>query len=150
MIFFERISITRHDGDQYLDRLRIIDCPWFGIYLHRFEGSDDECLHDHPWPFVSIILRGGYFEYVGEAFGASWDGSPRWQQIRRRWHGVGSILFRRANHAHRVELDHAKPQTISLVIRGPRSRPWGFFTRLGWLPWQQYHYGTHCERGTEP
>ena len=35
------------------------------IYLHHFLRSDhDRALHDHPWNFVSIILRGGYWEFA--------------------------------------------------------------------------------------
>lgn len=38
------------------------------IYLHKFMRSDeDRALHDHPWSFLSIILRGGYFE-ISETF----------------------------------------------------------------------------------
>lgn len=33
-------------------------------YLHRFSAGDDtQILHDHPWPFSSIILWGGYWEH---------------------------------------------------------------------------------------
>ena len=33
------------------------------VRIHHILSSDsDRVLHDHPWPFVTMILRGGYFE----------------------------------------------------------------------------------------
>jgi hypothetical protein len=132
--------ITRHDTVPYLWRLRIINLPWFGIYLHRFLAADDDCLHDHPFAFVSIILWGGYWE-------ESFKGDPlKWAYwvINRRWYWPGSVLFRRAQWAHRIEVPHVG-KTWSLVLRGPRVRPWGFFTkRFGWVHWRQYSHTEHC------
>jgi hypothetical protein len=45
------------------------DVPRF--YLHKFySGDDHRDLHDHPWSFQSIILRGGYWEHRA---------NPQWQ-----------------------------------------------------------------------
>src|SRR3954449_5709224 len=62
--FMERFEVPDYDGDgNYLTRLRIVQTPWFGVYLHRFDGPDPRpTLHDHPWPFLSFVLRGGYTE----------------------------------------------------------------------------------------
>jgi hypothetical protein len=57
--FMRRFRLTTAEGDTYLDRLRVVQTPWFGIYLHRLGTPDPGLdLHDHPWPFVSIILVG--------------------------------------------------------------------------------------------
>jgi hypothetical protein len=64
----------RHaDGRPYMDRdwfLRIgrsgpnRQYPWIGARVHTILSSDDDrALHDHPWAFVTIILRGGYVEF---------------------------------------------------------------------------------------
>lgn len=35
----------------------------FNIYLHKFlRDDDDRALHDHPWFWCSIMLRGEYVE----------------------------------------------------------------------------------------
>lgn len=141
----KRLRITRHDNDLYLERFILFRCRWFGVYLHRFVGSDDECLHCHPWPFISIILRGGYFEHVGHGWREEWgSGRYGWAEVKRRWHGPLSMLFRRAEHAHRIELAGDGRPTWSLVLIGPRRRSWVFFTRLGWLRWTVYRYVEHC------
>src|SRR4051812_45864776 len=60
------------------------------LYLHKFLRSDDDkALHNHPWWFASIILRGSYIEH-----------RPTGRRTRR----AGSIGFRPASTRHRVEL----------------------------------------------
>jgi hypothetical protein len=138
MILLRRKIIYRHDHTPYLWRLTIVKCRSFSVMLHHFLSSDDDCLHDHPWPFVSIILRGGYWEF-----------SHRFEQDGRlcsdagRWYGPGSVLARRANWAHRIEIDHERP-CWTLVITGARWREWGFFTKFGWIHWRRYSHARDC------
>lgn len=96
--------------------------------LHVFHRSDAEDLHDHPWPFVSILLWRGYVEQT--ALG------------RRRFY-PGAILFRKANHAHRVELIDGK-KAVTLVFMGKRIRTWGFFAAQGWTEWTKYFRTKGC------
>lgn len=126
--FWKHQSITRHTNDPYMDRLVMLRCPWFAVYFHRFLSADDECMHDHPWPFISIILRGGYWEYTASG---------------KRWYGPGRILFRAAEWVHRVEIVPGRT-TWSLVIAGKRKRDWGFHTAFGWIDWRKYVYAEHC------
>lgn len=136
MAFMEREIIPRHDNDPYLDRLTIYKNRWFGAFLHKFLAPDDECLHDHPWGFVSFIISGGYWEIVKHED----DGVTYYT---RKWHGPFSLLFRRATHTHRVELEPGRTP-ITFVIVGDKVRNWGFHTSFGWLPWHKYKYKVHC------
>ena len=86
-----------------------LSCPSFGLYVHWFQTSDDDCLHDHPWPFLTIILRGGY-----------WEGTPgpgRDRVTVSRWHGPGSVHVRPARWLHRIAIDPAR-KPVTLVRRG--------------------------------
>ena len=57
--------ITRADGRVYLRRWRLWRGRFFSVCLHRFMAPDQSaCAHDHPWPFVSLVLWGGYVEEV--------------------------------------------------------------------------------------
>lgn len=115
-----------------LTRYHVIATRAFGVYLHHLHTSDeDRALHDHPWSFVSILLTGGYFEWTDTQV----DG------LRRHWRRPLSILYRPAEHAHRLEL--VRP-VWTLVIRFRVRRHWGFFTRDGWLPWRAYS-DTYCD-----
>ena len=125
--FWSWESITRNEGELYLRRLRVVSCPWFGIYIHWFEASDDDSLHDHPWPFLSFILSGGYWEHTPGP-----DGS-----LIKCWHPAGAVRVCPARWLHRVEID-PECRPVTLVLRGTQVRRWGFQTRAGWIPWPKY------------
>ncbi len=48
-------------GDPYLTRRTLLALGPLGkVNLHTFHRSDHDTLHDHPWPFVTLVLGGGY------------------------------------------------------------------------------------------
>lgn len=100
-----------------------------GVYLHEFYHSDDDrALHDHPWVNVSLVLDGQYHEHTIRA------GGINVRHLRR----AGSMVFRRASAAHRVELVDGKP-CRSLFFFGFRLRNWGFHcAERGWVPWAEF------------
>lgn len=108
--FFKWHTIRATDGSPYLVRLRILQTPLFAFYLHWILRSDDRerGLHDHPWDFVSVILRGGYVEHTSTG---------------RKWYGPGSVLYRRAEAFHAIGVERP---AMSLVFCMRRRRPWGF------------------------
>lgn len=118
-------------GDNYLRRWFCIPRNrWFNVYLHMIKRSDDDrALHDHPWLNCSIVLAGGYFEHTIAYGGVE----------SRTWRGRGSVTFRRAKAAHRLEVDKSRePFALSLFITGPRIRQWGFHCPKGWRHWQEF------------
>ena len=62
-----RIIMDRVDNQPYLERyyvfLRDRERFPFNVFVHKFLKSDNEDVHDHPWPFLTIILKGGYWEW---------------------------------------------------------------------------------------
>jgi hypothetical protein len=98
--------------------------------VHRTRRSDhDRHLHDHPWHFVSVILEGGYSEEIEVAnAGGLTD---------RRRYRPGDVLFRHAEHRHRLEIEDGG-DCWSLVFTSHNVREWGFWTERGFVPWQQY------------
>lgn len=66
----------------YMKRWRLIHRKWFGVRIHHIVRSDgDRELHDHPFSFVSFILKGGYWE---------WRAVERTQECSR-CEGCGSV-----------------------------------------------------------
>lgn len=122
----QRYEIPCPNGEPYLERLRIVQSPIGGAYVHWFVQADDVVPHDHPWSFVSLLLRGGYTEELH-------DGPIHRRTVeRRRW----SVAFRRSTDSHRISsADHG---TMTLVLVGPRRRTWGFWTDAGWVPWTEH------------
>ncbi len=119
-----------HPTRVYLRRLRVIQTPWFGVYLHWIYAPDrDRDPHDHPWPFVSWILRGGYTERVWVKM---WHESVGFTRKRDRWSG----------HTMSTTVAHSvtavDPGTVTFVVVGRRCRQWGFWTDQGWVAWPDY------------
>lgn len=113
---------------------------WFNVYLHKFcRDDDDRALHDHPFAFVSIMLRGQYDEWVDSPPEDNFGLMNIVKRIRRR---APSVAFRRATHRHRVELPKRRDGSCvpcwTLVITGPRVREWGFHCAKGFVPWHQF------------
>lgn len=128
--------------DPYLLRWYLIPRNrFFNIYLHKFmRDDDDRALHDHPWPSLSIILKGGYIEWIftKPELGAH---SKQIGITRRR----GQFIFRPAHHAHRIELLREMQgnwrkscPAWTLFITGPRIREWGFHCPQGWRHWKEF------------
>ena len=111
-------------SDPYLRRWHMIPRNrWLNVYLHHIRRSDDDrALHDHPWHSASVVLKGEYLEVT---------------ERRRRVYRAGSVIFRRATHAHRLVL-HRPVAAWTLFITGPHRREWGFHCPQGWVHWQEF------------
>jgi len=113
----------------YLARIRVVQTPWFGIYIHRIGTPDSrKVLHSHPWPFVSFLLRGEYTEMVpdpGFYDGQGDFGNPVFVEyaVPRR---VRFINVKRFNKSyHWIDEIHRDP-VWTLVFVGRRKRTWGY------------------------
>lgn len=97
---------------------------FFNIYLHRMvRDDDDRALHDHPWPSVSLSLRGQCIEHMSGG--------------RSRVLKAGSIVGRSSLFSHRLAL-HESSEYWTLFITGPRLREWGFHCPQGWRHWKDF------------
>src|SRR5262245_9881749 len=97
------------------------ECPYlrrwalnFGLFsmrVHHWYSSDDHrAFHDHPWWFVTLVLRGGYT-----------DVSPAGRERMT----PGKVRFRPAIHRHTTEVDSGG--CWSLLLTGRQKRRWGFW-----------------------
>jgi hypothetical protein len=148
--------ITLGGDDPYMKRWYVIPRNHvFNIYLHQFCRSDeDHALHDHPWNFWSLILRGQYIEHTAAG-----------SLLRKRF----SLAYRPAEHAHRVELEsevesftddgYYNPWTgdstfyrkvekpvWTLFFTSRKRRQWGFHCPKGWVHWEKFTAGPKGER----
>jgi hypothetical protein len=93
----------------------------FNVFLHKFHKGDPGDVHDHPWPYFTLILAGGYYEWV-------LSGNCE----VRKWRGLGHFRFCSANSYHRIELkEGVTPWT--LFMPGPQTREWGFLVKDNWI-----------------
>lgn len=126
------------DGSLYMGRwwlLRPVLGGAFSVRVHRIATPDyDRDMHDHPWAFVSIVLRGGYTERRPWVIEPDFiDGEERAYDLIRR---PSSIALRRPTDRHRIV--DVLPDTWSLVFIGPKRHWWGFHTPAGKIHWKTY------------
>ena len=156
-------KIRKHVDVRWGERLGREECPYLrrwalllgvcSLRVHHFLSSDDDRhFHDHPWWFVTLVLRGGYTDVspcpVCEGLGfdkeqrnkllTQFDKSGvlvnetiTWCQTcdgtgdKEDHLGPGSIRYRPALHRHTVRTDPGGVWT--LIITGPALRQWGFW-----------------------
>jgi hypothetical protein len=113
---FKHFTITGGDGTPYLTRWFLFSCPLFKIYLHKIHRSDEDCHHNHPWNFKSLILSGSYWE---ESFSVK---DPSSRTVKK--FGPFSINSKNRNIYHKVLLGESPVWT--LVFIGPKRSEWNF------------------------
>ena len=132
----KRLIYDRIDNELYLTRyylfLKKRTYFPFNIFLHRFHKSDDATPHDHPWPYATIILWGGYYEWI-PFFNECGELTCEIQ----KWRGPGHFRFCSAESYHRIELKPGKT-CWTLFIPGKKRRDWGFLVNDEWIQHEQY------------
>ena len=132
----KRLIYDRIDNELYLTRyylfLKNRTYFPFNIFLHRFHKSDDATPHDHPWPYATIILWGGYYEWI-PFFNECGELTCEIQ----KWRGPGHFRFCSAESYHRIELKPGKT-CWTLFIPGKKRRDWGFLVNDEWIQHEQY------------
>lgn len=122
----KRIIYDRLENEPYLIRyyLFLKDRKWFpfNVFLHKFMKGDPDELHDHPWPYATLILKGGY-----------WEVTPK----GRHWRGPGSFRLAGPKSLHRVELEPGV-HAWTLFMPGPKLREWGFIVKGKWMQHEKY------------
>jgi hypothetical protein len=126
----KRIIMDRVHDEPLLTRyyLFLTDRKWFpfNIFLHKFHKGDPGDVHDHPWPYFTLILKGGYYEWI-------LSGNCE----IRKWRGPGHFRFCSATSYHRIELkEGVTPWT--LFMPGPHKREWGFLVNNKWIQHEKY------------
>jgi len=104
----------------------------FNVFLHRFHKGDPDDVHDHPWPYATLILKGGYWEWIPQF---DKDGK-KFGEIAH-WRGPGHFRLCSANSYHRIELD-PEVTAWTLFMPGPQKREWGFLVNNKWIPNGEY------------
>lgn len=128
--FNERFIIGTQENPM-LERWRLFSTPWFGLYVHFIYREDlDRHMHDHPWRFWSLVLKGSYIELLNKRPGDVLSSDAK---IHRRFSLHGFPL----HWAHKITL--VEPGTVTLVLVGPKVRQWGFYVDDKWMPWHQYN-----------
>lgn len=141
---WKRDTIIGPDRSPYMRRW-LFETRWFTVRLHHIlrEDYDRTTFHDHPWSFVSVLLRGAYAEWVP-------GGGPRgWPVFRGAVgffrdapFGRRLLVFRPAEALHRITWV-PKGGAWTLVLTGPKRRQWGFVEQAAWVDWRTWVKARH-------
>ena len=132
----KRVVMDRVNDEPYLERYYIFlkERTWFpfNVFLHKFLKSDPDDVHDHPWPYATLILRGGYWEWIPQ-----FNKQGKINGEIAHWRKPGHFRISSARSLHRIELDPTV-ECWTLFMPGPKQREWGFISCGKWVQWEQY------------
>lgn len=122
-------EIVSRTGVLHFRRFRVISTPWFKIYLHKIYASDREAhMHDHPYDFMSLVLKGSYKEYY--AIG------PKWGEVKEKIYRFLQVNSHNHEDIHKVEIIDGPVWTLFFV--GKKTYDWGYQTELGFMSHERY------------
>lgn len=113
----------------------------FNVTLHKVLQSDEPTLHDHPWGYATLILKGGYWENVPIV-----SKENKVVGTTSVWRGPGHFRIRKPKDLHWLELERdADGNEIpcwSLFFMGKKQNDWGF---MKWIQFEGYRW-VHNEK----
>lgn len=131
----KRVIMDRQCNEPLLTRyyLFLKDRTWFpfNIFLHKFHKGDPGDVHDHPWPYATLILKGGYYEYTPNFENGKMVGETK------HWRGPGHWRICSSNSYHRIELVPGVT-AWTLFMPGPQKQEWGFLVDNKWIHNDKY------------
>ena len=142
----KRVIMDRFYNEPYLTRyyLFLKERKWFpfNVFLHNFHKGDPGDVHDHPWPYATLILKGGYWEWLPQF-------NSKGEKVGElaTWRGPGHFRVCGAKSYHRIELDPSV-DCWTLFMPGPQQRDWGFLVKNKWVQNEEYLKAKHEEART--
>lgn len=109
---------------------RLFQLCGIAIRVHEILRSDGgRHPHDHPWPYLTIVLRGGYYETRYDECG---------EFVFMSWYGPGSVLWRPANSWHRLDVPAGQTATTLFITGRKAAESWGFNVDGVKVPYYEY------------
>lgn len=91
----------------FLIRKTLVHIGRIHIRFHDILSCDKSpYLHNHPFYYISIILKGGYTEQILR------NGSI--QEVK---HGIGTVIYRKPNDFHRIKTINGPTKTLFLTLK---------------------------------
>lgn len=127
----KRIVMDRQDNEPYLERYYLFlkdrkRFP-FNIFLHHFLKGDPDDVHDHPWPYATLVIKGGYWEWK-----PVFDSEGKKCGEVSVWRAPGHFRICKAESYHRIELDPTV-DCWTIFMPGPQKKEWGFLVKNKWI-----------------
>lgn len=116
-------EIRSKEGKLHFKRWQLLKTKWFTIYIHGIYHKDEDAhLHNHPWNFCNVILKGMYTEETN----------------------TGTILQkpfkcnkRNGSDYHKIKDVHTNV-VYTLFIIGSERRDWGYLVNGRFIQHEDY------------
>lgn len=116
-------EIRSKDGVLHFRRWQLFKCKWFSIYLHGiYESDKDQHLHNHPWDYRSIVLKGSYIEETESGLNILSPGKVS-KRVGSDYHKINRLLSK---------------SVYTLFIVSPIKRIWGYLVNGKWMDHETY------------
>jgi len=124
---------------------KILQLAGIAIRIHHIMKPDrDRHMHDHPWWWISIVLRGSYVEITPNPDGAEVWPTTASEPVLGHIRHTGSIAIKRPTDRHKIAV--VPPGGVwTLFITGPKRQEWGFYTETGKVHHRQYGGSAHIQ-----
>jgi hypothetical protein len=125
-------KIYSRSGELHFSRFAILESKYFSIYIHNIYQSDkDMHLHNHPWKFLGIILKGKYTEkYINRASESF--------RVKKFLY----ITFANRNYFHKIDKLHS-PKVVSLFFTFGKHKDWGYLVNNEVIDFNYYRFLKH-------
>ncbi len=104
-------EIKSKTGEVHFRRCEILKTRWGSIWLHAIYKADkDKHLHNHPWDFRSVVLKGSYIEETESGMITQYPGKVN-KRNGEDFHKIKKLL---------------SPVVWTLFIVSKTKREWGY------------------------
>ena len=104
-------EIKSKTGELHFKRWEILKTRWGSIWLHAiYKADQDKHLHNHPWDFTSVVLKGSYYEQTS---------------LGNKKQYPGKINIRNGEEHHKI-LELLSPVVYTLFFVSAPKRLWGY------------------------
>lgn len=119
---FNKLFLTKEIksqvGELHFRRYRLFSTPWVRLYLHKICKEDQDLhMHDHPWNFYSLILKGSYYE--------RYRLGPHYSITMNEFRTPGTIVKHDRSDIHQLEYLENSPVWTLVLAYGQYSN-WGY------------------------
>jgi hypothetical protein len=112
------LEIKNRSGILHFRRWKIFKFKYCALYFHGIYHKDEEKhLHNHPWNYASLILKGGIYEIYQKDINS-----------RECFHYVGPLSFikRKASWFHKLRILKDDKPVYTLFFTWGKEKDWGY------------------------
>jgi hypothetical protein len=124
-------EIKSKSGKLHFRRWQILKTRWFSIWIHCIYAPDeDKHLHNHPWDFKSMVIKGSYLEET--------ENGNIFQKF-------GKFNSRNGDDFHKI-LKLNTEKVYSLFFVTPPKREWGYKVDGKFIQHEEYRKLKHLNQ----